>query len=64
MKGPSGRLKFDVRRIWECPVCHRREKTGGNVVNRSCDCLAQNDPPRRTWMQLVEETPKRAEPAP
>jgi hypothetical protein len=63
MKGPSGRLKFDVRRVWECPVCRRREKTGGHIVNCLCDCLAKSDPPGRTWMKLIEESPRRPPPA-
>lgn len=62
MKGPGGRLKFDVRRVWECPACRRREKTGGHVVNRRCDCLAKADPPRQTWMTLLEESPRRPSP--
>ncbi|HZT83222.1 MAG TPA: hypothetical protein VFA26_23535 [Gemmataceae bacterium] len=62
MKGPGGRLKFDVRRVWECPACHHRARTGGDVVNRACDCQADADPPRQVWMRLVEETPVRPEP--
>jgi hypothetical protein len=58
MKGPGGRLKHFVRRYWECPVCHRREWTGGHVVNRLCDCLSKSDPPRQTWMTLIEDKPK------
>jgi hypothetical protein len=38
-------------------VCHRREKTSGKVVNRLCDFLAKADPPRQTWMRLVEGSP-------
>ena len=56
MKGPGGRQKFDVRRVWECPVCQRREKTAGTVVNLLCNCLAGNNPPAQTWMRLIEET--------
>lgn len=55
MKGPSGRLRFDVRRVWECPLCRRREKTRGTVVGLRCDCVAKKDPSRHTWMRLVEE---------
>ncbi len=54
MKGPQGRLRHQVRREWRCPVCDRREFTGGEVVHRQCDCLARNDPPRLTWMLLIE----------
>ncbi len=59
MKGPRGRWRYDVRRLWECPVCHRREHTSGKVVNLACDCLAKQDPPQWTWMRLVEDEPKR-----
>ena len=53
MKGPGGRLRHQVQREWRCPVCDRREFTGGAVVHRQCDCLAHNDPPRLTWMMLT-----------
>jgi hypothetical protein len=55
IKGPKGRFKHDVRRVWQCPACGRRAWTGGNVVNRLCPCGAGEDPPRPTWMRLVEE---------
>jgi len=55
MKGPGGRLKHDVRRVWECPICGRREHTGGQVVNRLCPCHPDTDPPRLFWMRLVED---------
>jgi hypothetical protein len=54
VKGPSGRLKFDVRRVWECPTCRRREQTGGQVVFLLCPgCIEQGKP--QVWMRLVEE---------
>jgi hypothetical protein len=59
MRGPAARWKFDVRRVWECPACGRREHTGGEIVSRSCDCQMNNDPLRPTWMRLVEEQGKR-----
>jgi hypothetical protein len=58
MKGPRGRLKHDVRRVWECPACGKRERTGGQVVTRLCPCQADAAPPRQTWMRLVEERPR------
>ena len=58
MKGSGHRSRYDVRRAWECPECHRREWTTGAVVNRRCDCLAKANPPRLTWMRLIEEKPK------
>lgn len=63
MKGPGNRLKFSVVRVWECPVCHRRDRTGGDVVSRVCHCLAKRDPPQQTWMKLIEEPRPRAQPA-
>ena len=54
MKGPSGRAKFDVRRVWECPVCLRREKTAGQIVSRICTCQTSNGA-RPRWMRLIEE---------
>jgi hypothetical protein len=59
MKGSRGRRKFDVRRVWECPVCRRRARTGGHIVNRECDCLAASNPPRQVWMKLIEEEAKK-----
>ena len=38
MKGPYERLKYDLRRVWECPVCHRRERTEGLVTSVGCRC--------------------------
>ena len=57
MKGPSGRLKYTAYRAWECPVCRRRERTGGEVVHLLCACLTASDPARQTWMRLLEEKP-------
>jgi hypothetical protein len=63
MKGPGGKAKHPVRRTWECPVCHRREWTGGQVVTRRCRCAATDDPAAQPWMQLVEEPePQRKQP--
>ncbi len=59
MKGPGGRLKFDIRRVWECPVCHRRELADGHVVNVLCPCGSKADPPRQIWMKLIETRPAR-----
>jgi hypothetical protein len=58
IKGPSGRLKHDVRRVWECPACGRREHTGGEVVTRLCACQSEADPPRTIWMRLLEQPPQ------
>ena len=64
MKGPGGRLKFDIRRLWECPACHRRELTAGDVVTRLCACSAKSEPPRQNWMKLIEQKPAKPAPLP
>lgn len=58
MKGPGGRGKFDVRRVWECPACHRLERSGGNVVNRLCPCQHQVPQAQQVWMNLIENVAK------
>jgi hypothetical protein len=58
MKGSMWRWRLEVRRVWVCPVCARREKTGGHVVTRLCTCGTKLEPPVRTWMQLIEEPGK------
>ena len=54
MKGPGHRHRFDVRRSWECPACHRRVRTSGRIVHLLCECLTKNSPPQQTWMRLLE----------
>jgi len=65
MKGPYGRLKFVIRRLWQCPKCQRRTWTSGQVVTRACSCSTPGDNPP-VWMTLVEETklPRRLEDSP
>ena len=36
VKGPYLRLRFDFRRRWECPLCHARARSGGDVVSMPC----------------------------
>ena len=55
MKGSMWRWKWDARRVWECPICNRKEKTGGHVVSRLCSCGEKAEPPQRNWMRLIEE---------
>jgi hypothetical protein len=61
MKGPGERLKYDFRRVWECPVCRHRERTGGDVTFRVCACQRKVEAPHRVWMKLVQEGGRRAE---
>lgn len=61
MKGPYERLKYDLRRLWECPQCKRRERTDGGVTFRLCPCTAK-DGERSTVMRLVADGPQRLVP--
>jgi hypothetical protein len=54
MKGPYERLKYDLRRLWECPKCRRRERTEGTVTFRFCACQSQAGA-LGVPMKLVEE---------
>ncbi len=54
MKGPSHSRQIDVRRIWECPVCQKRIKTAGSVVNLRCEACARNKTGDTAWMRLIE----------
>ena len=59
MKGPSGRGKHDVSRVWECPLCNRRSITTGVVVHLTCPCGDQCIPERTIWMRLIEDNGER-----
>ena len=59
MKGPYERLKYDLRRVWECPVCHHRERSGGDVTSLICGCQENEPPAQRQPMKLVEDGPRR-----
>lgn len=61
MKGPFERLKYDLRRLWECPQCKRRERTDGGVTFCFCQCTAKQDE-RPTVMRLVADGPQRLVP--
>jgi hypothetical protein len=64
MKGPYERLKYDLRRVWECPICHHRERTPGNTVTCLCRCQQKEGPTTRTYMRLVEDGARRKIPNP
>ena len=61
MKGPYQRLKYDLRRVWECPVCHHRERTGGNRTTFLCRCQRKTKPAECAWMKLIEDGVRRAD---
>jgi hypothetical protein len=63
MKGPFERLKYDLRRLWECPLCKRRERSDGTVTSRFCACPGKGATEgQRTAMKLVEEAGHRTVP--
>jgi tRNA(Ile2) C34 agmatinyltransferase TiaS len=64
MKGPSHGRQIDVRRIWECPVCQKRIKTAGSVVNLRCEACARNKTGDTAWMRLIEPARRFRKPVP
>ena len=63
MRGPYERLKYDLRRLWECPVCKRRERTPGSVTFMHCLCQMQQLDGQPVVMKLVEDGVQRVAPA-
>jgi len=55
MKGPHERLKYDLRRLWECPLCKHRERTPGSVTFRHCLCQMKQADGRPVVMKLLED---------
>lgn len=62
MKGPFERLKYDMRRLWECPQCKKRERTEGTVTSRLCLCEVKNPGGQPAVMKLLEEAGHRTVP--
>src|SRR5262245_23292077 len=62
MKGPYERLKYDLRRLWECPLCKRRERTDGGVTSCFCDCGTKQEGGQLVVMRLVADGPQRLVP--
>ena len=54
MKGPFQRLRYDLRRVWECPHCHHKVNTLGTVTTQLCDCQ-QNETTGTVSMHLIED---------
>ena len=59
MKGPYERLKYDLRRVWECPVCAHKERTTGGITARLCRCQTKGEATEQHWMRLVEDGARR-----
>lgn len=62
MKGPYERLKYDLRRVWQCPVCRRRERTSGAVTFRYCSCRTKLPYGQPVLMKLVADGVRRVGP--
>jgi hypothetical protein len=62
MKGPHERLKYDLRRLWECPVCKRRERAPGSVTYRFCQCQMKQVDGKPVVMKLIEDAVQRIVP--
>ncbi len=63
MRGPFERLKYDLRRLWECPLCKKRERTNGQVTSLFCRCSTADGGGAPTCMQLLEANGHRTVPA-
>lgn len=61
MRGPYERLKYDFRRVWECPVCRHRERTSGAVTSMFCSCQAKEEVTRQVPMKLIDDGPRRTD---
>lgn len=61
MKGPFERLKYDLRRIWECPACGHKVRTDGAATTQFCRCGKPNTNPD-VAMKLVGDGPRRLVP--
>lgn len=58
MKGPFQRLRYDLRRVWECPRCHHKVITLGSVTAQLCECQ-QNETSGEVSMHLIEDGARR-----
>lgn len=53
MKGPYERLKYTLRRIWECPACSHRLQTDGTSTGNICSCQLGQPEHQRISMNLL-----------
>jgi len=61
VRGPYERLKYDFRRLWECPECGHRSYTSGDLATETCDCGRKESPPRTIFMRLAAEGGRRTD---
>jgi len=57
MKGPYERLKYDLRRVWECPACGRQLRTSGAVTALVCPCQLSRPLVEQITMKLTHDGP-------
>lgn len=62
MKGPQERLKYDLRRLWECPVCKRRERVAASQTFRFCQCQLKQADGKPVVMKLLQDGVQRLVP--
>lgn len=62
MKGPKERLKYDLRRVWECPECHSRVRTSGEMTHMTCDCQRKRLFVEQRCMTMLEDGVRRVLP--
>ena len=61
MKGPYERLKYDLRRVWECPACNKQLRTLGDVTVWICKCQQKVAAVEQVCMKLVGDGPQRVD---
>jgi ribosomal protein L37AE/L43A len=59
MKGPSGRGRYQTKRLWRCAKCGRERVTAGSVTVQACDQCQVAEGKSVVWMELVEAPPKK-----
>ncbi|WP_425617657.1 hypothetical protein NA78x_001340 [Anatilimnocola sp. NA78] len=62
MRGPFERLKYDLRRIWECPACNQRRRTDGTATTQFCTCGKTSSNAESVSMKLIGDGPRRTVP--
>lgn len=62
MKGPHERLKYDLRRVWECPACGHCERTSGETTTMLCGCQRNVAAQARRFMRLRDDGVRRVHP--
>ncbi|MDP6443660.1 MAG: hypothetical protein QGG36_06085 [Pirellulaceae bacterium] len=53
MKGPHERLKYDLRRLFECPVCGHKERREGSEPTALCKCQQKEPLTEQRVMKLI-----------